>query len=93
MSYDGKCGRLLGLEGGEETLRQSRLTGNGAVSVLRQVVLGLKGCLSESAAHVAVGKGWGLEAAVVEEKVGFSAGDAPEVPEPRLVGAGVGQDL
>lgn len=69
------------------------MAGDGPVAVLRQVVLRLGGRFSEGAAGVAPGEWWGLEAAVVEEEVGFRVGDAPEVFEPGLVGAGDGEDL
>ena len=65
----------------------------GPVTVLRQVGLGLRGRSSERQAHVAVGEGRGLEAARVKEQIGFGSGDAPEVLEPWLVGAGLGEDL
>lgn len=40
--------------------------------------------------RTAVGEWWGLEAAVIEEKIRFGTGDAPEVFEPWLVGARIG---
>lgn len=39
---------------------------------------------------VAEDEGRGFEAAVLQEEVGYGAGDAPEVLEPCLVGAGIG---
>lgn len=66
--------------------------GDGPVAELRQVGLRLGDRSVEGAADVAVGEGRGLEAAGVEEEVGRRAGDAPEVFEPGLVGAGVGED-
>ena len=47
--------------------------------------------MSQGPTDVAIDEGVGFEAADVEEQVGFGAGDAPEILEPRLVGTGNGE--